>query len=50
MIEMEPSATHPSPVACWVDNASGALQAAVPALLFGLQLWASVCLALYVAF
>jgi uncharacterized membrane protein YccC len=50
MTEVEPSATHPSPVARWVDNASSALQAAVPALLFGLRLWASVCLALYVAF
>src|ERR1700754_2388484 len=27
-----------------------ALRAATPALLFGLRLWASVCLALYVAF
>ena len=50
MIEMEPSAAQPSPIARWVNNASGALQAAVPALLFGLRLWASVCLALYVAF
>ena len=32
------------------DNAAGIFQQAVPALLFGLRLWASVCLALYVAF
>lgn len=50
MTEMEPSAAQPSPIARWIDNASGSLQAAVPALLFGLRLWASVCLALYVAF
>ena len=50
MSEAEPSAAQPSPIARWVDNASGSLQAAVPALLFGVRLWASVCLALYVAF
>src|SRR6201993_1626504 len=50
MSEAEPSAAQPSPSARWVDNASGSLQAAVPALLFGVRLWASVCLALYVAF
>jgi uncharacterized membrane protein YccC len=37
-------------VARWVDYASGVLQASGPPLLFGLRLWASVCLALYVAF
>jgi uncharacterized membrane protein YccC len=37
-------------VASWVDYASGVLQASGPPLLFGLRLWASVCLALYVAF
>ena len=31
----------------WLTDA---LRAAGPALLFGLRLWASVCLALYVAF
>src|SRR5881398_2157420 len=49
MTAAEPSA-QPSPVARWVDYASGVLQAAGPPLLFGLRLWASVCLALYVAF
>jgi hypothetical protein len=33
-----------------LKEASGALEALLPALLFGLRLWASVCLALYVAF
>jgi uncharacterized membrane protein YccC len=37
-------------VARWVDYGSGVLQASGPPLLFGLRLWASVCLALYVAF
>ena len=46
----ETSAAQPSPVAHWVDYASGVLQAGGPPLLFGLRLWASVCLALYVAF
>ncbi len=46
----EPSAAQPGSAARWVDYASGVLQAAGPPLLFGLRLWASVCLALYVAF
>jgi uncharacterized membrane protein YccC len=50
MTEAEPSAAQPDGIARWVDYASGALQAARPALLFGLRLWASCCLALYVAF
>jgi uncharacterized membrane protein YccC len=50
MTGAEPSAAQPSPVVRWVDYASGVLQASGPALLFGLRLWASVCLALYVAF
>ena len=50
MIGAEPSAVQPRPVARWVDYASGVLQASAPPLLFGLRLWASVCLALYVAF
>jgi len=50
MTGAEPSAAHPSPVARWVDYAFGVLQASGPPLLFGLRLWASVCLALYVAF
>ncbi len=37
-------------MARWVDYASGVLQASSPPLLFGVRLWASVCLALYVAF
>jgi len=50
MTGAEPSAAQPSPAAGWVDYASGVLQASGPPLLFGLRLWASVCLALYVAF
>ena len=50
MTGAEPSAAHFNPVARWVDYASGVLQASGPPLLFGLRLWASVCLALYVAF
>ena len=38
------------PPARWVDIAADGIVAAVPPLLFGLRLWASVCLALYVAF
>jgi len=36
----------------WTDTEllRGRISAAVPALLFGLRLWASVCLALYIAF
>ena len=50
MTGAEPSAAQPGSIARWVDDASGVLQAAGPPLLFGLRLWASVCLALYVAF
>ena len=50
MTGAESSAAHPGSVARWVDYSSGILQAAGPPLLFGLRLWASVCLALYVAF
>jgi len=50
MTGAEQPAAQPGLVASWVDNTSGALQTAAPALLFGLRLWASVCLALYVAF
>jgi uncharacterized membrane protein YccC len=50
MTEAEPSAAQPDGIAGWVDYVSGVLQASGPALLFGLRLWASVCLALYVAF
>ncbi len=34
----------------WVGAAARVLESAAPALLFSLRLWASVCLALYVAF
>jgi len=34
----------------WDAALIGALRAAGPPLLFGLRLWASVCLALYIAF
>jgi uncharacterized membrane protein YccC len=50
MTGAELSAAQPGSAARWVDYASGILQAAGPPLLFGLRLWASVCLALYVAF
>src|ERR1700746_819499 len=50
MTGAETSAAQPGPVARWVDYASGVLQVSGPPLLFGLRLWASVCLALYVAF
>jgi uncharacterized membrane protein YccC len=50
MTAAEPSTTQPSPTARWIDHASGVLRAAGPPLLFGLRLWASVCLALYIAF
>ena len=50
MTGAEPAAAQPGPVARWVDYASGVLQASGSPLLFGLRLWASVCLALYVAF
>jgi len=50
MTGAEPSAAQPGRIARWVDNAPALLRAAAPPLLFGLRLWASVCLALYVAF
>lgn len=34
----------------WAGAAVGVLRSSLPALLFGVRLWASVCLALYVAF
>src|SRR5215475_13552050 len=39
-----------SAAAGWVAASANAARAAGPPLLFGLRLWASVCLALYVAF
>jgi hypothetical protein len=38
------------PTRCEGDRRNDVLRAAGPPLLFGLRLWASVCLALYVAF
>src|SRR5246500_422467 len=39
-----------SAAARWVAETANAARAAGPPLLFGLRVWASVCLALYVAF
>src|SRR5215831_9090310 len=39
-----------SAAARWMEASANAARAAGPPLLFGLHLWASVCLALYVAF
>ena len=50
MTGSEQPAAQLGSVASWADNAFVAFRAAAPALLFGLRLWASVCLALYVAF
>lgn len=50
---MSRAATSPSSqhrLIGWLDEVSEALRAAGPPLLFGLRLWVSVCLALYVAF
>jgi uncharacterized membrane protein YccC len=44
------SAAAPDRLTRWVDYTSDVLRAAGPPLLFGVRLWASVCLALYVAF
>ncbi len=47
------SGAQPLAPAGWLarlGGGAGALRPALPALLFGLRLWASVCLALYVAF
>ena len=50
MTGAESLVAQPGSAARWIDYTSGVLQAARPPLLFGLRLWASVCLALYVAF
>ncbi|HXC90918.1 MAG TPA: FUSC family protein [Stellaceae bacterium] len=50
MSRAEPLTSEPGRLVRWVDTASGALQSAGPALLFGLRMWGSVCLALYIAF
>ena len=42
--------SHQSPGVRWAATVANAARAAAPPLLFGLRLWASVCLALYVAF
>ncbi len=44
------SAAPPTSPAQWLNIAADGIVSAGPALLFGLRLWASVCLALYVAF
>jgi uncharacterized membrane protein YccC len=49
-IEHRERAPDRSAAARWVAEAANAARAAGPPLLFGLRLWASVCLALYVAF
>jgi uncharacterized membrane protein YccC len=50
MSQAEPLTPERQPLIPWIGFASSALQSAGPAVLFGLRLWASVCLALYVAF
>ncbi len=50
MSGVEPTAPPPSPPASWTEIAADGISAITPPLLFGLRLWASVCLALYVAF
>src|SRR5271156_6701099 len=46
-IKMTPSAVS---LRLSIDNLANGLRSARPAVLFGLRLWAAVCLALYVAF
>ena len=50
MSAAEPSPAYPGHRARWIGDVSGAFAAAGPPLLFGVRLWLSVCLALYVAF
>jgi uncharacterized membrane protein YccC len=49
-IHRDSSPPGPEPVTGWGEALSNATLSAVPPLLFGLRLWASACLALYVAF
>ena len=51
MSQVKPWASDPSQTR-WAEITRGisALRSAAPALLYGLRLWAAVCLALYVAF
>src|SRR5499433_3029142 len=49
-IDQGERASNRSAAARWEAEAANAARAAGPPLLFGLRLWASVCLALYVAF
>jgi uncharacterized membrane protein YccC len=44
------SPSRPEPATGWGEALNKAARSATPPLLFGLRLWASVCLALYVAF
>jgi uncharacterized membrane protein YccC len=50
MTRAESWASDPSRSTRWFGAAANALRAAGPPLLFGLRLWASACLAIYVAF
>src|ERR1700741_2710575 len=47
---VDQSGLPPGRTAGWVAASVNVVRASGPALLFGLRLWASVCLALYVAF
>jgi uncharacterized membrane protein YccC len=50
MSSAQPLAPQAGKLERWRSIAASAVRAAAPPLLFGLRLWASVCLALYVAF
>jgi uncharacterized membrane protein YccC len=49
-IHRDSSPSRPEPATGWGEALNKAARSATPPLLFGLRLWASVCLALYVAF
>jgi uncharacterized membrane protein YccC len=49
-IHRDSSPSRPEPVTGWGEALNKVALSATPPLLFGLRLWASVCLALYVAF
>jgi uncharacterized membrane protein YccC len=49
-VERHGRAHHQRPETDWREAFANPARAAGPPLLFGLRLWASVCLALYVAF
>ena len=50
MTHAEHWTTEPRRLTRWSEAVARTLRQAAPALLFGLRLWASVCLALYIAF